>query len=215
MVIKDFRFMAAVILVLTAALTLPCSDASAQPRGGSGHGGMGSGGGLGNGPGRSDHGWGNGGKHYYRDGSWYRHGWLGFDIAVSALAIGALIDSLPPRHTTVIVERTPYYYFDNYYYRPSPYGGYVVVAPPMLAQPVMVMPQPLPVISTAPAPFPVAAATQTQPQAQDATTINIPNSRGGYTAVTLKKAGNGFIGSQGEYYSDNPTVEQLKVLYGK
>ncbi len=35
------------------------------------------------------------------------------------------------------------------------------------------------------------------------------------TAVTLKRAGTGYVGPQGEYYSDNPTVEQLKVLYGK
>ena len=34
-------------------------------------------------------------------------------------------------------------------------------------------------------------------------------------AVTLKRSGNGFVGPQGEYYADNPTVEQLKVLYGK
>ncbi len=39
--------------------------------------------------------------------------------------------------------------------------------------------------------------------------------RGGYTAITLKKWGNGFIGPQGEYYSEHPTVEQLKTLYGK
>ena len=144
-------------------------------------------------------GWSGGGRHYYSGGSWYRHGWLGFDIAVSALAIGALIDSLPPRHTTVVVAGTPYYYSDNYYYRPYPYGGYVVVPPPVLAQPVVVMPQ----------------LTQPQLQTQEESTINIPNARGGYTAVMLKKAGTGYVGPQGEYYSDNPTVEQLKVLYGK
>lgn len=67
------------------------------------------------------------------------------------------------------------------------------------ARPAAVMPQPAPA----------------QPQIQDVPAINIPNSRGGYTAVTLKKAGTGYVGPQGEYYSDNPTVEQLKVLYGR
>ena len=46
-------------------------------------------------------------------------------------------------------------------------------------------------------------------------TINIPNSNGSYTQVVLRKSGKGYIGPQGEYYPENPSVEQLKVLYGK
>ena len=198
---KYSKFTAVVVIISALALALPCSDAFAQPHGGGRYGGPG-------------HGWGGEGRHYYRDGGWYRHGWLGFDIAVSALATGALIDSLPPRHTTVVVAGTPYYYYGNYYYRPYPDGGYVVVPPPVLAQPAVVMPQPAPVVAAAPAPV-AAAITQPQPQTREESTINIPNSRGGYTAVTLKKAGTGYVGPQGEYYSDNPTVDQLKVLYGK
>ncbi len=135
-----------------------------------------------------DRGYNRGDSHYYRDGRWYRHGWFGFDILVSALAIGMLIDSLPPRHTTVIVQGTPYYYSDNYYYTQAPNGGYVVVAPPVLVQPPI--------------------------QPQETVTINIPNSRGGYTPVVLRRAGYGFLGPQGEYYADSPTVDQLRVLYG-
>jgi len=104
------------------------------------------------------------------------------------LTIGALIDVLPPRHTTVIVDGTPYYYGDDHYYRQAPYGGYVVVAPPVLVQ----------------------APVQTQ----ETVTINIPNSRGGYTAVVLRRAGYGYLGPQGEYYAQSPTVEQLRALYG-
>jgi hypothetical protein len=195
---KSYKFTAVVVIVSGLALALPYSDAFAQPHGGRRGG---------NGPGVNSREQRGGDRHYYRNGGWYRHGWLGFDIAVSTLAIGSLIDSLPPRHTTVVVAGTPYYYSDNYYYRPYAYGGYVVVPPPVLAQPTMVMPQQVPVVA--------APITQTQPQAQEASTINIPNSRGGYTAVTLKRSGSGFIGPQGEYYSDNPTVEQLKILYGK
>ena len=184
---KGLRFTTAIVFILVLALALPCADAFAWRHDGGGHG------------------WGGGGRHYYSGGSWYRHGWLGFDIAVSALAIGALIDSLPPRYSTVVVGGVPYYYYDNYYYQPYPYGGYVVVPPPVLAQPLVVAPQ---AVTT-------AAIAQPQPQIQEESTINIPNARGGYTAVTLKKAGAGYVGPQGEYYSDNPTVEQLKVLYGK
>ncbi len=46
-------------------------------------------------------------------------------------------------------------------------------------------------------------------------TINVPNSNGSYTPVTLVKQGDGYVGPQGEYYPNHPTVEQLKVLYGK
>ena len=127
-------------------------------------------------------------RYYYRDGAWYRPGWFGFGVLVSALSIGALIDSLPPRHTTVVVGGIPYYYGDNYYYRQAPNGGYMVVSPPVLVQPPV--------------------------QTQEMVTINIPNSRGGYTAVLLRRAGYGFIGPQGEYYSDSPTVDQLRALYG-
>jgi hypothetical protein len=103
-----------------------------------------------------------------------------------------------------------HYYYDNYYYRPYP-GGYVVVPPPLVTQPIIAVPPPPPPVVMA-APMPQA---QYQAQSQDRVTINIPNSTGSYTAVTLKKSGNGFVGPQGEYYSENPTVDQLRTLYGK
>jgi hypothetical protein len=46
-------------------------------------------------------------------------------------------------------------------------------------------------------------------------TINVPNSRGGYTLVALVKSQDGYVGPQGEYYQGYPTIEQLKVIYGK
>lgn len=49
----------------------------------------------------------------------------------------------------------------------------------------------------------------------DSFTINIPNNKGGYTAVLLKRSGNGFIGPQGEFYNEFPKVSQLQVMYGK
>ena len=49
----------------------------------------------------------------------------------------------------------------------------------------------------------------------DTVTIYVSNSNGSYMPVTLVRHGNGYIGPQGEYYAGNPTVAQLKVLYGR
>ncbi len=76
-----------------------------------------------------------GDRHYYRDGRWYKHDSRGNEIAVAVLAIGALIESLPPQHTTVVVQGAPYYHDDNHYYRQAPHGGYVVVPAPVIVQP--------------------------------------------------------------------------------
>jgi hypothetical protein len=46
-------------------------------------------------------------------------------------------------------------------------------------------------------------------------TVNVPNDRGGYNAVIIKRSGNGFVGPQGEYYPEFPKVFQLKLMYGK
>ncbi|MBF0523190.1 MAG: hypothetical protein HQL24_09065 [Candidatus Omnitrophica bacterium] len=129
-----------------------------------------------------------GDRYHYRDGRWYKRGWFGWEFAISALVIGAIIDSLPERHTVIVVEGNQYYHDDNYYYRQLPDGSYVVVQPPVIVQ------------------APV--------QIQDISTINIPNSKGGYTSVTLRRSGNGFVGPQGEFYPTYPSVEQLRVMYG-
>ena len=50
---------------------------------------------------------------------------------------------------------------------------------------------------------------------EDSFVVNVANDRGGYTAVTIRRSGNGFIGPQGEYYTQFPNVSQLKVMYGK
>jgi hypothetical protein len=170
--------------------------------------------------------------HHYRNDHWVRNTWFGLaTVAVGALAMGAMIDSLPPRYTTVVVGREAYYYYDGCYFRPAP-GGYVVVPAPVVSQPVYVTPPPAPVVyinpppvvmtSTAPvqAPAPAQAAPPPQapaPAGQDTSsvTINIPNDKGNYTPVTLRRSGTGFIGPQNEYYPEFPRVEQLRLMYGK
>ena len=73
-------------------------------------------------------------RHYYRDGRWYKHDLRGNEIVVSVLGIGVFVESLPPRHTTIVVQGAPYYHDDRYYYRQAPNGGYVVVSPPVIIQ---------------------------------------------------------------------------------
>ena len=46
-------------------------------------------------------------------------------------------------------------------------------------------------------------------------TVNIPNCHGRYVPVVIKKLNNGFLGPQGEFYSEFPRVEQLRLMYGQ
>jgi hypothetical protein len=89
--------------------------------------------------------------------------------------------------TTVWIANHPYYYSNGYYYNYTP-QGYVVVNPPQVT---------------------VTEASD------DVITVNIPNGRGGYSAVVIKRSGKGFVGPQGEFYSGFPKVSQLRIMYGK
>jgi len=159
--------------------------------------------------------WGGHGGHHehysYRGGHWYRNGWLWGGLA-TGLVIGAIVASLPPRHETVYVSGAPYYYYDGIYYKPCSSGYVVVPAPTTYA-----VPAPVTYVVTAPETTVVTAPAVTQPKTASGGTIviNIPNASGGYTPVTLTKHKTGYIGPQGEYYEGHPTVEQLRLLYGK
>jgi hypothetical protein len=90
-------------------------------------------------------------------GEWRQDDWLWGGVALSALAFGVIIASLPRQHETVYVDSTP----------------------------------------------------------SESVEINVPNARGGYTPVVLTRCEGGYVGPQGEYYPGNPTLEQLKALYGQ
>jgi Glycine zipper len=60
-------------------------------------------------------------------------------------------------------------------------------------------------------PAPAASSTT---YSGDTVTVSVPNSNGGYTAVVLKRSGNGYVGPQGEYYDQVPTTAQLQAMYG-
>ncbi len=74
-------------------------------------------------------------------------------------------------------------------------------------QPVVVR-EPAPVVYVQP---PVVV----QPYVQPATmVINVQNSNGSMSPVTLRQVGVQWVGPRGEYYDNLPTVGQLRPLYG-
>lgn len=134
-------------------------------------------------------------RYHYRDGRFYRLGWLGlFEIAVNIPPTGAVVSFLPARHRTIVVGHNTYYYYDGIYYTACP-SGYVVAAPP---------------VATVTAPVLI----QAQAPGSEAIIINVPNANGSFTPVKLTKSNDGYIGPQGEYYPGHPTLAQLKMLYG-
>ena len=136
-------------------------------------------------------------SYLYAEGFFYRHTPAGYIIVEPPM--GAIVPVLPPGYTTVVVRETPYYYYDDTYYATAP-GGYTVVTPPA----VPAAPQPA-----------IQVAAKSESNVIDTYDIYIPNQDGSYTLVTLKKTEKGFLGPQGEFYPEHPTVEKLKLLYGK
>jgi hypothetical protein len=140
------------------------------------------------------------------------------------------------------VGGTPYYYCGGYYFRPYS-SGYVIVPAPAVSTAAAPAPAAAATsqaqgsgqqtssqatvqasqssdqsnsLNSANEEPKTASGTVAQPKSalKDTATINIPNSKGGFTPVRLVKHNNGYIGPQGEFYAGHPTVEQLKALYG-
>lgn len=80
-------------------------------------------------------------------------------------------------------------------------GPPVVVYPPVVRH-VVVEPSPPVVIR---APLPVEEST---------IAVWITNSNGSKTSVRLTRQGPWYVGPRGEYYTEMPTNEQLRVVYG-
>lgn len=156
--------------------------------------------------------WGHGdGRYYYHGGRWYRPSRFWFDVAVPAITLGTIVASLPPGYTTVVVKGVPYYYYDNAYFQVYPSGGYVVIPSPVAVSADVPKATESAVITASTITNVGSNLPATQ---QDIFTVNIPNSKGGYTPVALKRVKGGFTGPQGEFYQEFPSVEQLKVMYG-
>lgn len=104
----------------------------------------------------------------------------------------------PPMHERVIVTR-PWHHRPVYM---PPHHDVVVVRPPVVER-VIVEPQP-PIIVQTPAPVVVEGTVE----------VWITNSNGSRTSVKLTREGSWYVGPRGEYYSEMPTNEQLRVVYG-
>jgi hypothetical protein len=127
-----------------------------------------------------------GGYHHPRGYHYYggRY-WLGEAIIVG-LAAGMIISTFDRQPDVVVVSGTQYYYDGTYYYRQGP-NGYVVVNPPIVVAPA--------------------------PIENTSITFHLLNSNGIITDVMLVKKGSGWVGPRGEYYTDMPSIDQLRSLY--
>ena len=69
-------------------------------------------------------------RHYYRDGRWYKRDQGGHEVTVADIVLGAIAESIPPQHQTIVIQNTPYYYDNSHYYQRRPDNTYIVVEPP-------------------------------------------------------------------------------------
>jgi len=125
--------------------------------------------------------------YYYCQGVFYRR--QAHSYVVVAPPAGAVVTTIPAGYQPIVINGITYYTNEGIYYQYTP-RGYVVVPQPG----VVVMPQ----------------GAQLNEQEF---IVNIPNLRGGYTPVVIRRAGSGFVGPQGEYYAVFPSVEQLRAMY--
>ncbi|MBF0511298.1 MAG: hypothetical protein HQL13_03115 [Candidatus Omnitrophica bacterium] len=154
--------------------------------------------------------WAEGRRYYYYDGLYYTYVGGG-DYVVVAPPVGAVVTSIPPDFQPVRINGETYYVNDGVYYVYTRHG-YRVIPQPVVAlepAPMVVAAQPAPVVVAAPAP---AASVVVE---QDTFPVNIPDDKGGYKTVVVKKSGSGYVGPQGEFYAEFPKVSQLKAMYGK
>jgi hypothetical protein len=89
---------------------------------------------------------------------------------------------------------------------------YVRPAPVVCSMPMVV--QPREVVYVQQQSYIVQQPVQIEPPPPMAVTINIQNSNGSFTPVTLRQAGTQWVGPRGEYYDGVPSVGQLRPVYG-
>ena len=149
---------------------------------------------------------GRGGGHGWGRGGW---GWGWGWGAAGLVETAALLNAAYPYAPYYYVNGVPYYY-GNPYYAAAPVG-YVGVAQP----PVAFVPASAPVAAPSATTSVVSSQSSAVASVNDSFDIHIPNGNGSFTLVTLQKTEKGFLGPQGEFYTDHPTEEQLRERYIK
>ena len=81
--------------------------------------------------------------------------------------------------------------------------------PVVVQQPVYVQPEPPRVVYVQ-----QPQVVEVAPPQPATVTVNIQNSNGSLTPVTLHPVGSQWVGPRGEYYDSMPTVGQLRPVYG-
>ena len=147
-------------------------------------------------------------EYYYQHGYFYQRTPDGYVIIDSP--VGAVIETIPDNYKIVVINGKTYYYHNDTYFI---YSGkkYVVVADPVYQ--VAELPQEVRVIDYTETV--VKQSSETAENKENEFTVNILNDKGSYTAVRIVRSKEGFVGPQGEYYTEFPKVEQLKVMYGE
>lgn len=145
---------------------------------------------------------GGGRRYHYYDGVYYNQ--IGTTYVVVPPPSGAVVNVIPSDYQPVVINGRTYYTNNGVYYQYTS-SGYQVVP-----QPVQIIESPA--VVSAPAPQVINASGGEE---LDSFTVNIPDDKGGYVSVIVKRSGSGFIGPQGEFYSEFPKVAQLKAMYAK
>jgi hypothetical protein len=140
--------------------------------------------------------------YYYDDGLFYIKDKAGQYVVV-APPIGGVIVTLPARHKRILVNGRTYYYYNDVYYAKHK-GGYIVVDDPVYA--IETLPEKVDVLES--------ASAKGIPEISRYT-VHIPGKDGSYLPIELARQGDGYIGPQGEYYPEFPSIEQLKAMYVK
>ena len=157
-----------------------------------------------------------GATYYYAEGEYYQR--MGNQYVVTPAPVGAVVTTIPQGYQPVIIDGVTYYTINGVTYMYTPSGFQVVPPPKPLVIQTTTAGQGAPPVSAfvQPAPIPQGVGIPaTSTYAEESFTVNISNSKGGHTPVTLKRSGNGFIGPQGEFYTEFPRIEQLKLMYAK
>ncbi len=134
------------------------------------------------------------GQYYYGKGRFYKKSHKGYVIVPAPRH--EIVYRIPTGCRRIVRGNDVYYTYDGIYYKKLPRGFEIVDTPD----------------------FVVVESNRTivNPSIErmnDVVTVNVPNSRGGYTEVILRKSGNGYVGPQGEFYSEFPSIEQLRIMY--
>ena len=149
-------------------------------------------------------------EYYYANGSFYRR--FGDAYLAAPAPIGAVVRTIPREYKPIVIDGVTYYIVHGSVYMQTTNGYQVMPQKPFMIEKyadeqknMVSVPQQVMQSSQQPA---VA-------NVEEAFTVNIPNSKGSYMPVTIKKSGDGYTGPQGECYQEFPKVEQLKTRYSK